>query len=43
LHLRGFSSGGTLSAPSGSDCVVCVRFAHAKFTRLNIDATNGRL
>ncbi len=41
LHLRGFSSGGTLSAPGGGNCVVCVRFAHVKFTRLDIDATGA--
>ncbi len=41
LHLRGFSSGGTLSASSGADCVVCIEFAHVKFTRLDIVATGA--
>ena len=39
LHLRGFSSGGTLSASSGGFAVVAIFFAHVRISRLDIDAT----
>jgi hypothetical protein len=38
VSLRGFSSGGTLSAAEGGECVVEVSFAHVNFSRLAIDA-----
>ena len=39
LNLRGFSSGGTLSASGGSSCVLIIEFARVKISRLDIDAT----
>ncbi len=41
LHLRGFSSGGTLSAPDGSFAVVAIFFAHVTLSRLEIDGTGA--
>lgn len=40
VNLRGFSSGGTLSAPGGH-CVLNIEFAHAEISRLEIDATGA--
>ena len=41
LHLRGFSSGGTLSASSGGFAVLAINFANVTISRLTIDATNA--
>ncbi len=41
INLRGFSSGGTLSAPAGSENVVALFFAHARLSRLEIDGTGA--
>ncbi len=41
INLRGFSSGGTLSAPAGSESVVSVFFAHARLSRLEINGTDA--
>jgi len=40
INLRGFSSGGTLSAPGG-DCVLRVSFANVGLSRLDVDATSA--
>ncbi len=42
INLRGFSSGGTLSAPADSFAVVAIFFAHVGISRLDIDATGDR-
>jgi parallel beta-helix repeat protein len=41
VNLRGFSSGGTLSAPDGSACVLSIEFARVNISRLEIDATGA--